>query len=52
MRPRNHHQMMIARLFSMIAAEVFSERYKFRNTIAEELHYFASYYLLVPVYLD
>ena len=36
MRSRNH-QMMIARLFSMIATEVFTERYKFRNTIAEEL---------------
>ena len=37
---RNHHQMMIARLFSMIATEVFTERYKFRNTIAIELQTF------------
>ena len=40
MRSRNHHQMMIARLFSMIATEVFTERYKIRNTIAEELQTF------------
>ena len=37
MRSRNHHQMMIARFFSMIANEVLTERYKFRNTIAVEL---------------
>ena len=37
MRSRNHHQMMIARFFSMIAIEVFTETYKFRNTIAVEL---------------
>ena len=40
MRSRNHHQMMIACLFSMIATEVFTERYKFRNTIAVELQTF------------
>ena len=40
MRSRNHYQMMIARLFSMIATEVFTERYKFRNTIAVELQTF------------
>ena len=40
MRSRNHHQMMIARLFSMIATEVFTEKYKFGNTIAVELQTF------------
>ena len=40
MRSRNHHQMMIARLFSMISTEVFTERYKFLNTIAVELQTF------------
>ena len=40
MRSRNHHQMMIARLFSMIATKAFTERYKFRNTIAVELQTF------------
>ena len=32
--------MMIARLFSMIATEVVTERYKFWNTIAVELQTF------------
>ena len=40
MRSRNHHQMMIARLFSMIATETHTERYKFWNEIAVELQTF------------
>ena len=32
--------MMIARLFSMIATVVFTERYKFRQTIAVEMQTF------------
>ena len=32
MKSRKHNQMMIARLFSIIATEVFTERYTFRDT--------------------
>ena len=40
MRFRNYHQMMIARLFSMIETAVLTERYKFWNAIALELQTF------------